>query len=161
MEVPTVVSLSSLQQPIAEQNVDIPVPCGRRRRGGGLQGFLPAQNSTAQVSPHSGGLQGFRLGQVFNSISPQRLVPWMRLSTGFFFFAIFTSSSKVRSPSGRSSAGVAAHSSSSTLSSDQMTLAALSDEFWEDEAGGVCMRLPSGWCYRLRSEPAVYWDDPG
>ena len=45
VEVPTIVSFSSLQRTM-EQHVDIPVP----RRGGrnaGLQGFLPGQSSTA------------------------------------------------------------------------------------------------------------------
>ena len=40
VEVPTVVSLSSLQQQSAEQIIDIPVP-GTRGDRGGLQGFLP------------------------------------------------------------------------------------------------------------------------
>ena len=35
------------------------------------------------------------------------------------------------------------------------------DDFWEDEAGGMWMRLPSGRWYFLCSEPEVYWDDPG
>ena len=45
VEVPTIVSFSSLQRTV-EKHVDIPVP----RRGGrnaGLQGFLPGQSSTA------------------------------------------------------------------------------------------------------------------
>ena len=44
VEVPTVVSYSSLQQQSVEQNVDIPVP-GTRGDHGGLQGFLPRQGS--------------------------------------------------------------------------------------------------------------------
>ena len=49
MDVPTVVSYSSLQQLTAEQIVHIPVPgrAGGGRRGG-LQGF-PGQGSTAFV----------------------------------------------------------------------------------------------------------------
>ena len=72
VHVPTVVSYSSLQQLTAEQIVDIPVP-GRAGGGerGGLQGFLPRQNSTAFYVeqtvdipvPRSGGLQGSRPGQ--------------------------------------------------------------------------------------------------
>ena len=72
VDVPTVVSYSSLQQQTAEQIVDIPVP-GRAGGGGrgGLQGFLPKQNSAAFYVeqtvdipvPRSGGLQGSRPGQ--------------------------------------------------------------------------------------------------
>ena len=54
-----------------EQNVDIPVPQGRWRDGGGLQRFLPVQNSTAFCGadhqfvdfPARGGLQGPLPGQ--------------------------------------------------------------------------------------------------
>ena len=46
VEVPTIVSYSSLHG-LVEQNVDIPVPHGRDRVGGGLLGFLPGQRSTA------------------------------------------------------------------------------------------------------------------
>ena len=47
-----------------EQNVDIPVPRGRRGGGGGLQDFRPQQSSTAPASqigdiPTSGGPHGF------------------------------------------------------------------------------------------------------
>ena len=78
VEVPTVISFSSLQQTV-EQLVDFPVP----RRGGrstGLQGFLPGQSSTASSSSSKKrisertveqivrfpgeGLQDFRPGQV-------------------------------------------------------------------------------------------------
>ena len=45
VEVPTVLSYASLQQPTAEQIIDIPVP--RRRCHAGLQGFLPEQSSFA------------------------------------------------------------------------------------------------------------------
>ena len=45
VEVPTIISYSSLQQRTSGQIVDIPVPHGR-----GLQGFLPGQGSTASSS---------------------------------------------------------------------------------------------------------------
>ena len=66
MEVPTVLSLSSLQQ-TAEQIVDILVSRGRDRRR--LQGSLPRQSSTAAGVqnvdiPVRGGLRGFLPGQV-------------------------------------------------------------------------------------------------
>ena len=65
VEVPTVLSLSSLQQ-TAEQIVDIPVPRGRDRR---LQGSLARRSSTvAGVQnvdfPVRGGLRGFLPEQV-------------------------------------------------------------------------------------------------
>ena len=66
MEVPTVLTLSSLQQ-TAEQIVDIPVLRGRDRRR--LQGSLPRQSSTAAGVvqnvdiPVRGGLRGFLPGQ--------------------------------------------------------------------------------------------------
>ena len=72
VDVPTVVSYSSLQQLTAEQIVDIPA-LGRAGGGGrgGLQGLLPGQNSVASLVeqtvdipvPRSGGLQGSRPGQ--------------------------------------------------------------------------------------------------
>ena len=46
VEVPTIISFPSLQR-IVEQNVDIPVPRGGKRR---VQGFLPRQSSTASPS---------------------------------------------------------------------------------------------------------------
>ena len=45
VDVPTVVSFSSLQQQRAEQIIDIPVLHRHRGGGGGLQGFLPEQNT--------------------------------------------------------------------------------------------------------------------
>ena len=84
MEVPTLVSYSSLQRTM-EQHVDIPVP----RRGGrnaGLQGFTPEQSSTSTLSSavriskriveqivdipvSGGGLHDFRPGQSSSSSS--------------------------------------------------------------------------------------------
>ena len=69
MEVPTIISYSSLQQRIAEQLIDIPVPHDRGGRGGGggLQGFSRGQGSSAfrgaefvdiPVPPGRGGLGG-------------------------------------------------------------------------------------------------------
>ena len=46
VEVPTIVSYSSLQRTM-EQHVDIPVPPGRGGRNAGLQGSLPGQSATA------------------------------------------------------------------------------------------------------------------
>ena len=65
---------SLLQQQRAEQIIDIPVPRGRRGGGGGLQSFLPVQNSTApsqqivDIPVRSGGLQRFSPRTGFNSV---------------------------------------------------------------------------------------------
>ena len=66
VEVPTIVSFSSLQRTV-EQNVDIPVPGGGGRLAS-LHGSLPGQCSTAPsvvqiVDTPGGGLQGSRPGQ--------------------------------------------------------------------------------------------------
>ena len=66
VEVPTIVSFSSLQR-IMGQTVDIPVPQGGGRHAD-LQGSLPGQSSTAPsvvqiVDIPGGGLQGSRPGQ--------------------------------------------------------------------------------------------------
>ena len=64
VEVPTVVSYSSLLQRTVEQTVDIPASRGRGRRGG-LQGFFPGQSTTVR----RGDLQGSLPGQAgFNSL---------------------------------------------------------------------------------------------
>ena len=60
VEVPTIVSFSSLQR-IMEQTVDIPVPQGGGRHAD-LQGFLRGQSSTG-IEQIVDGLQGFRPGQ--------------------------------------------------------------------------------------------------
>ena len=79
VEVPTIISYSSLLQRTAEQNVDIPV-LGRGGRNVGLHGFPPRQSSTAQLASQErsseriveqivdsrvllGGLQDFRTVQ--------------------------------------------------------------------------------------------------
>ena len=73
VEVPTIVSYSSLQERTLQQIIDIPVPQGRVGRGGfgGLQGVSQRQGSTAFSGahhvdipvPHGRGLQGFLPGQ--------------------------------------------------------------------------------------------------
>ena len=50
VEVPTIISYSSLLQRIMEQNVAIPVPLGRGGRNADLQGFLRGQGPTAPFS---------------------------------------------------------------------------------------------------------------
>ena len=53
VEVPTIVSYSSLLQRTVEQHVDIPVPGGGGRLAG-LQGSLPGQSSTAPTVEQQG-----------------------------------------------------------------------------------------------------------
>ena len=79
VEVPTIISFSSLQQTV-EQNVDIPA-VGGGGTGGGLSGFLPGQyySMTAEQIvdnpvPRPGGvgdLQGFPRGQGSTALSEQ------------------------------------------------------------------------------------------
>ena len=79
VEVPTIISFSSLQQTV-EQNVDIPAVVGGGT-GGGLSGFLPGQNYSMTAEqivdnpvPRPGGagdLQGFPRGQGSTALSEQ------------------------------------------------------------------------------------------
>ena len=94
VEVPNVVSFSSLQPQTAEQNIDIPVP---RTRGDheGLQGFLPGQVSSRRTveqfvdipvpgeGPDYGRLQDFHPGQGHTQRSAaQNPVPGGKRATG-------------------------------------------------------------------------------
>ena len=102
VDVPTVLSYSSLQQLIAEQTVDIPVP-GRAGGGGcgGLEGFL-GQGLTASSGadrvdipvPRSGGLQGSRPGQGSTASSSH---DGAADGAGQGFFRTFPRGEKVRS----------------------------------------------------------------
>ena len=86
VEVPTIISYSSLLQRTMEQNVAIPVPLGRGGRNADLPGFLRGQGPTAQSSSLEriseqimeqiadipvarGDLHGFRPGQSSSSIA--------------------------------------------------------------------------------------------
>ena len=115
VEVPTIVSFSSLQRTL-EQNVDIPVPHPAGRIAG-LQGFHPEQSSTTpqfskkrnseriveQIvdTPVSrGGLQGFRPGQSSSSFShrPAGISEDTDEPGERFFFLHFFPGKKVRVP---------------------------------------------------------------
>ena len=111
VEVPTIVSYSSLQR-IVEQNVDIPVPRGGVRR---LQGFHPGQGSTTLPSSLEriseriveqivdiplvgGGLQDFRPGHGSTASSSSLNVPAGAVDEPFKeFFSTFPRRKKVRS----------------------------------------------------------------
>ena len=106
VEVPTLVSYSSLQQRTAKQNVGVPVPHGRSGRvgHGGLQGFSQGQGSAAfrgadhvdtpvpQGRGGFGGPQGFLPSSsgASSSHSPGAVD---EAFTGVFF-ALFTNSKK-------------------------------------------------------------------
>ena len=114
VEVPTIVSCSSLQRTMA-QLVDLPVP-GRGGRNAGLQGFPSEQSSTATLSSAeriseriveqnvdipvaAGGLQEFRPGQSSSSVA-RSPADWFNTEDeafqGFFFFSHFSPKEKVR-----------------------------------------------------------------
>ena len=93
MEVPTIVSVSSLRA-LVEQNEDIPVPRGRGGLVGrrGLQGFSQGQNSAAFLQaehvdipvPRRGGLQSSCHGQGSAASSSHSLDAADEASTVFF-----------------------------------------------------------------------------
>ena len=113
VEVPTIISYSSLQRNV-EQNVDIPV-LGRGGRNVGLQGFPPRQSSTVQLASQErsseriveqivdsrvvgGGLQDFRPVQGSSASSSSS-----REHAGEGFFRTFASQKKCE---GKSALGV-------------------------------------------------------
>ena len=104
VEVPTIVSFSSLQQHTTEQIIDIPVPGrgGVRGEQGGLQGFSSGQNSTTRIVEQNvdipvpaGGLHDLPHPGASSSSAVSR----DERGQGFFFFALFPGRKKVRSPS--------------------------------------------------------------
>ena len=113
--------------------MDNPVPKGRRRRSGSLQGSLPRQGSTADVEqivafPAREGLQGFRPGQ--GSSSSRFLQDEDAGCQGGF--RTFPWPKKSAKDTRQSSPRVPASVSSSELGAHQMAPAA--DEL-EDEPG--------------------------
>ena len=124
VEVPTVVSYSSLLQRTVEQHVDIPVPRGGGRLAG-LQGSSPGQSSTAFVEQighiPGGGLQGFRPRQgstTSSSFSPATDDDADEPGTGVF--RTFPRSKKSAKVFSHSSQRVLRSVSSSELSAHQM-----------------------------------------
>ena len=107
VEVPTIVSYSSLQQRTAKHIIEIPVPHGRGDRGGGYgpQGLRPGQHSTAfrgadhvdtpvpQGRGGVGGPQGFLPSSSGASSSHS---PGAVDEAFTSFFALFLKSKKVR-----------------------------------------------------------------
>ena len=93
VEVPTVLSLSSLQQLIAEHIVDIPVP-GRAGRGGGVEVVKVSSQDRIQLRLTSSKplTFQFRAVEIFKALAQDRvqqllhltLVLQMKLGKGFF-----------------------------------------------------------------------------
>ena len=121
------------------QVVDIPVTQGRRGGGGGLQGSLARQNSTAAVVEHNvdfparRGLQGFLPGQGSTASSLVRVhgAADEGIQGGFRTFPCGKKSAEVLR---QSSARVLASASSSELSSHQMAPVWEPDELGADAA---------------------------
>ena len=115
VEVPTIISYSSLQQRTSEQIIDIPVPQGRGGRGGhgGLQGVSQKQGSTAfsgadQITLTFQSLMvvvfNFSSQDRFQQLSPLLrtcvLVPRMSRFKGFSHFSPFEKSAGLGPHSG-------------------------------------------------------------
>ena len=169
-----------------EQNVDIPVPgCGGSSEIGGHHGFLPEQSSTAPVTgrgvflamevfkvftwdrvfslPSSRPLTFFPVVVflIFSQVRVRQLLPEFGLKRrfkGFFFFRTFPWE-RVRS--GRQvTAGVAAHSSSSTGS--LVRSSAVNMTFAGGSASGTRrISVTAGGCLTTRIGPGWAWSYGG
>ena len=157
VEVPTIISYSSLLPWTVEQNVVIPVP-DRGGRNVGLQGFLPKQSSTAQLASQErsseriveqivdsrvlgGGLQDFRPVQGSSASSSSS-----RKHAGEVFFRTFPRVKKSPKISPHSGSELSADFNPSTLSAHQMAPSGLlwsRDECTEmvDDNGHAWVRL--------------------
>ena len=84
VEVPTIVSYSSLQRTV-EHRVDIPVP-GRGWRSSGLQGFLPGQSSRQRRSfPRNAFLSGLWSRSFIFPVKASRFPPRTVFASVFVF----------------------------------------------------------------------------
>ena len=139
VEVPTIISYSSLQRTVV-QNVNIPVP-GRGVQLVGLQGFLPRQSSRTS---------SFSLER-----SSERTVE--QIVDSRVLGGVSSASS-----SGEKSAKVGPHSSPGVPASvSPSTSSAQLEGFFIDENDDVWMRLPSGQWMLLGSDQHVLRDEPG
>ena len=116
MEVPTIISFSSLQRTM-EQHGDMPVP-GRGGRIVGLQGFLPGQGSSATLSSEERISEQIVKQIVDFTVSgggPQEFRgSTLRMRRFEVFFCTFSPPKKSAKVTAHSSANLGAHSSSST-----------------------------------------------
>ena len=130
VEVPTIISYSSLLQRTMEQTVAIPVPLGRGGRNVDLQGFPPGQSSTAPllsleriseqivkqtvgIPVSRGGLYDCRPGQSSSSVA-RSPAAWLNTEDEAFqrFFALFLREKQVQLTPGtwvRECPGTSAH----------------------------------------------------
>ena len=155
VEVPTIISYSSLQRTVV-QNVNIPVP-GRGVQHVGLQGFLPRQSSrTSSFSQERSSERTVEqivdsrvLGGVSSASSSSS-----RKHADEGVFSTFFPGEKSAKAGPHSSPRVPASVSPSTSSSQL-------EGFFTDENDDVWMRLPSGQWMLLGSDPHVLRDEPG
>ena len=174
VEVPTIISYSSLLQRTMEQNVAIPVR-GRGGRNVDLQGFFPRQSSTAPCFPLEriseqiveqtvdipvsvGGLQDFRPGQSSSSVAHSPAA-WLNPEDEPFqeFFALFPPEKKSATDTRHMGARVPRHVSSSTSS-------AYGPRTWVDDDMGETWTLLTdpalgSWWYSSRTRRSQ-WPPP-
>ena len=183
VEVPTVVSLVE----VFEQPIDIPVRAWGGT-GGRLQGFSPwpeffvcGADRRRSSSFHGifGGFQGFHPGQSSTAVAEQIVDipvlhgglhlqdPGLALLSqeiaGEAFQTVFSTfpRRKKSAPLGPHSGSELSADFSSSSPPAQLASPFLREGFFEDESGGMWMRLPSGRWYLLCSDPEVFWDGPG
>ena len=155
VEVPTIISYSSLLQQTMEQNVAIPVR-GRGGRNVNLQGFPPRQSSTAPcfllerisaqiveqtVDIPGGGLQDFRPGQSSSSVAHSPAA-WLNTDDEPFKGVFRTSGRKNATDTRHMGARVPRHVISSTSS-------AYGPRTWVDD--------DTGETWTLLTDPARCW----
>ena len=159
VEVPTIISFSSLQRSV-EQNMDIPVPRVRGGGGGGLPGFRPGQGSSAadveQIagSRACGGPQGFLPGQ--GSSSSSRFPGGA--DDGFpedfrTFFRPGKSAGHGPHPGSELGADFTPSTPAPYVDGDMPPT-------WIDDEGLTWWQSESGRWYKAR-DLSIWWDDPG
>ena len=167
VEVPTIISYSSLLQRISEQHVDIPVPFGSGGRNADLQGFLRGQSSTAPYSSLEriseqimeqiadipvacGDPHGFRPGQSSSSVAHSPAA-WLNTEDEPFQrgFRTFSPEEKSATDTRHMGARVPRHVSSSTSSANGPRTCV------DDDTGDTWTMLTDpalgSWWYSLRS----------
>ena len=151
VEVPTIISYSSLRG-IVQQNVDVPVPHGRDRVGGGLLGLLPGQSLTAFGGARFPAATAEQIvdtpvprdSRVLHPASSSSGLPGMA-NQGFF--ALFPE---------RKSAHLGSHSGSELPPESSPSTPLAQPEGFFTDAAGVWMQFPGGWWKLLGSDPEVW-----
>ena len=153
-------------------HLDSPIPS--RLSQSTLVDVIDVHILVPRSSPGFGGLQGLHPGQSSAAVSEQNVdIPAPRGLQSFhsdqgsaaFFQILMETHSKGFSPlfagGKKRCAGRLAPGSQLGADSSSSTPASRLDDFWEDEAGGLWMRLPSGRWKLLCADVYVRWDDPG